>query len=155
MLTIDLRFDPPIESHTLLEKEERHEMFSESQIASRTCDWEVLVNCVRRQCRAFVVREISPVCEVSASWMDEHSVDIQWKSGELSHNIQIVLEGNSWPLHLRFSGSASVEPPKGPEDFRWWNGLASTAVNDLDELENFIDRCLPVAHQSVRGLIRR
>ncbi len=130
-------------------------MYSESQIASRACDWEELVTAVRRQCRAFTVREISPVCEVNASWLDEHAVDIRWGNGQLAQYIQILLEGDSWPLQLRVSGSASVEPPKGPDDFKWWNGTGPVAVADLDELEAAIERFLPLARQNVTALLQR
>lgn len=113
------------------------------------------MNAVRRQCRAFTVREISPSCEVNASWLDEHSVDIRWRNGPVVRNIQIVLEGDSWPMLMRVSGSASVEPPKSPDDFRWWNGIAPVKVADLDALENAIDTCLPEALRNVSGLISR
>ncbi len=130
-------------------------MFSESQIASRACDWEELVNAVRRQCRAFTVREISPVCEVGASWLDEHSVDIRWRSGPIVKNIQILLVGDSWPLRVSVSGSAAVEPPRRPDDFRWWNGAPPSTVADLDELESAIEHGLRLAHESVSRLLNR
>lgn len=128
-------------------------MFSESKMASRACDWEELVIGVRRQCRAFTLNEISPYCEVNASWLDEHSVEIRWSKGQISRAIQILLVGDSWPLEVRVSGSASIEPPKGPDDFKWWNGVKAVQVTDPDDLELLLDRQLPVAARQVSALM--
>ncbi|MDX1981152.1 MAG: hypothetical protein SFV51_12850 [Bryobacteraceae bacterium] len=127
-------------------------MSMQSNIAAMSCDWYAVVSAMRRQCRAFTVQSISPLCEVSASWLDEHGVELRWSTGRIHRNLQITLEGDAWPLDVRFSGSAWVEPPRGPQDFKWWSAPKVQTAETTDYLESVIAEWLPRAHREIEGL---
>jgi hypothetical protein len=124
----------------------------QSKTAALSCDWYEVVSAMRRQCRAFTVASISPLCEVSASWLDEHGVELRWNTGCIHRNLQIILDGDAWPLTVCVSGSVWAEPPRGPQDFKWWRAGNPMIVETTDDLEALIEEWLPKSHRAIEHL---